>query len=407
MANKKVILLRYCKTENGWRRFPAVIGKTGKVKPNAVLANGVERIYPEGYYCLRTYQADKPKYTNVGADPTEALHSKEREERLLAARDSAREAGTRIVEPSVDKTLNDWGAEFLNQKSLEPHRSRDTMDGYRIILRVFIQGCAAEYPDQIHAVDVLRYCAGLDKQGLSARTRSNRFGSLCTFLRFCKLDVESIVPREMRRKLSRFPKTEPTAYTQEELDRLLMVCDDYYRLLFTFLLNTGFRMQEAMHLTWGDISFVDAVVSVKRKPGVFEVKDYEERSVPLVPSLASELLKWKEQRPNSRFVFGTRTDRPNNHWLEYLKVFATKAGLNCGGCKGCQKETPECEKYRLHKFRATYATRLLRNGVNVRTVQKLLGHSSLDSTLRYLQPAQGRAMQASVNAALLAAASAE
>ena len=310
VANKRVTLLRYAKTENGWRRFPVVIGKTGKVRPDAVLVNGEERIYPVGYYCIRTYQGDKPKYANVGTDPTEALQCKEREEKLLTARDSAQEAGTRIVEPSVDKSLSEWGGEFLYQKSLEPHRSRDTMDGYRIILKEFIAGCAAEYPDQIQVVDILRYCAGLDKQGLSARTRSNRFGSLCTFLRFCKLDVDDIVPREMRRKLSRFPKSEPTAYTQEELQRLLSVCDDYYRLLFTFLTNTGFRMQEAMHLTWADISFVDSVVSVKRKPGTFEVKDYEERSVPLVPSLASELLKWKGLRRNTRLVFGTRTDRP-------------------------------------------------------------------------------------------------
>jgi integrase len=124
-------------------------------------------------------------------------------------------------------------------------------------------------------------------------------------------------------------------------------------------------------------------------------------------SLAAELRAWQEKRKKTRLVFGTRSDRPNNHWLEYLKVFATRAGLNCGTCKGCLKAIPECEKYRIHKFRATYATRLLRNGVDLRTVQKLLGHSSLDSTLRYLQPAQGKAMQASVNAALQAAASGE
>jgi integrase len=407
VANKKVTLLRYCKTESGWRRFPVVIGKTGKVRPDAVLANGQERIYPEGYYCIRTYEGNKPKYTNIGTDPTEALLLQQREEKLLTARDSAQEAGTEIVEPTERKALRDWGTEFLYQKSLEPHRSRDTMDGYRVILKEFLAGCGVDSPDQIQAVDILRYCAGLDRQGLTARTRSNRFGSLCTFLRFCKLDVNDILTRETRRKLSKFPKCEPTAYTQGDLERLLSVCDDYYRLLFIFLTNTGFRMQEAMHLTWADVSFVDSVVSVTRKPGVFEVKDYEERSVPLVPSLAIELLKWKERRQNNRLVFGTRTDRPNNHWLEYLKVFATKAGLNCGACAGCKKDVPECQKYRIHKFRATYATRLLRNGVDVRTVQKLLGHSSLDSTLRYLQPAMGRAMQESVSAALLAASSGE
>ncbi len=241
MANKRVTLLRYAKTEHGWRRFPVVIGKTGKVRPDAVLVNGEERIYPEGYYCIRTYEGNKPKYTNVGTDPTDALQSKEREKKLLAARESAQEAGTRIVEPNSQATVQELAAEFLRQKTLEPHRSRDTMDGYNIVIRQFIAGCGAEYPDQIQSAHILEFCAGIERQGLTARTRSNRFGSLCTFLRFCQLDVADILPRETRRKLSRFPKSEPTAYTQGELERLLSVCDDYYRLLFTFLTNTGFR----------------------------------------------------------------------------------------------------------------------------------------------------------------------
>jgi len=75
VANKKVTLLRYCKTESGWRRFPVVIGKTGKVRPDAVLANGQERIYPDGYYCIRTYLGDKPQYTNVGTDQRKRFRS--------------------------------------------------------------------------------------------------------------------------------------------------------------------------------------------------------------------------------------------------------------------------------------------------------------------------------------------
>jgi integrase len=407
VANKKVVLLRYCKTEDGWRRFPVVVGKTGKVKPNAVLVDGQERLYPEGYYCIRFYVAEKPVYRNVGTDPSEALQARQREEALLLARHTADEAGTSIVEPNTRRSIRDWAADFLSEKDLEPHRSRDTMDGYRIILDEFLRVCSAEFPDQTRAIDILRYCDGIEKRGLSPRTRANRFGSLCTFLRYCKVPINDILTKETRKKLGRYPKTEATAYTQKEIDKLLVVCDDYHRLVFSFLLQTGFRMQEAMHLTWGDVSFADLTVSVTRKPGSFEVKDYEERTVPLLADLAQELLTWRGKHPKTKLVFGTRRDKPNGHWLEYLKQFARVAKLNCGNCNGCVRQEPECEHYYIHKFRATYATRLLRHGVDVRTVQKLLGHSNLDSTIRYLQPAKGKAMQERVSAALAAAASGE
>jgi integrase len=281
------------------------------------------------------------------------------------------------------------------------------MDGYRVILDEFLTVSSAEYPDQLRATDILLYCSGIEERGLSPRTRANRFGSLCTFLRYCSVPINDILTKETRKKLGRYPKTEATAYTQKEISAILAICDEYYRLVFSFLLHTGFRMQEAMHLAWADVAFEDLTVSVTRKPGFFEVKDYEERTVPLLADLAQELLTWRNKRPKTKLVFGTRRDKPNGHWLEYLKKFATAAGLNCETCDGCLRAIPECERYYIHKFRATYATRLLHHGVDVRTVQKLLGHANLDSTIRYLQPAKGKAMQDRVNAALLAAASGE
>lgn len=50
----------------------------------AVLANRQERIYPEGYYCLRLYRGQIPVYKNVGTDPTEALLAKQIAEQMHA-----------------------------------------------------------------------------------------------------------------------------------------------------------------------------------------------------------------------------------------------------------------------------------------------------------------------------------
>ena len=91
--------------------------------------------------------------------------------------------------------------------------------------------------------------------------------------------------------------------------------------------------------------------------------------------------------------------RPDNHFLRKLKRIAFRAGLNCGEClttltKGrydskhkvevsC-KTDPVCEHIYLHRFRKTCATRWHEAGVPIRTIQRWLGHKSLETTQIYL-----------------------
>jgi integrase/recombinase XerD len=51
----------------------------------------------------------------------------------------------------------------------------------------------------------------------------------------------------------------------------------------------------------------------------------------------------------------------------------------------------------LHKFRATFATRCLWAGVDLRTVQQWLGHSDMESTMRYLKPSRSESVREKVN----------
>jgi integrase len=75
----------------------------------------------------------------------------------------------------------------------------------------------------------------------------------------------------------------------------------------------------------------------------------------------------------------------------FLQNLAHRAELNCGHCKnvgeaGKQncKEHPVCGEWGLHRFRKTCATTWLHAGINIRKIQKWLGHHSLDVTLSYL-----------------------
>ena len=58
MANRKVSLVRYCKTPDGWRRYSAVIGKNGRIKPGFVTVKGRQHHYPEGHYEARYYEEE-------------------------------------------------------------------------------------------------------------------------------------------------------------------------------------------------------------------------------------------------------------------------------------------------------------------------------------------------------------
>ena len=84
--------------------------------------------------------------------------------------------------------------------------------------------------------------------------------------------------------------------------------------------------------------------------------------------------------------------------LRTLKQQVRAAGLNCGKCDGCLSKPCECENWYLHKFRASFCTKMHRNpDIDMRTLQALMGHSDLASTLRYLRPAENVRTQAVVN----------
>jgi integrase len=209
-----------------------------------------------------------------------------------------------------------------------------------------------------------------------------------------KLPVKEIIQQNPT-----FTEKDVEIYTREEMKALFAACkSQYQRVMFKLLLQTGLRMREAMYLGWHNVDFHAKVIRVRENRAVgATIKDKAERSVPLTDDLAATLKAWRKVRPHARLVVGTKEDTPNRKWLQALKRAAKRAGLNCGQCEGCT-ETEECYRWYLHKFRATYTTTLLRNGLDPRTVMAFTGHEDLKTVLRYLAPAGHQPMQAKVSA---------
>jgi integrase/recombinase XerD len=168
--------------------------------------------------------------------------------------------------------------------------------------------------------------------------------------------------------------TLPREYGDTDLKKFFDACTPAERVLFSTFLFTGFREQEVVHLFWTDVNVKLNTVRVTLKPDLgFSPKRWEEREVPVVKGLI-DLLAAHPRRANCRFVFPSPAG--NREWNMLLR------------CKDVAKRAKLDEKeWDLKTFRSTFATRMLRAGFDVRTVQHWMGHRSLETTMRYLAPA--------------------
>jgi len=398
MANKKISLLRKCKTAQGWMRYPVAMSANGRVKPDAVIVSGVEKSYPIGHYEIRSHAGSKLVWTRVNGGATEALAALKIAQKRANAVAMADDAGVQVVTDAKRIPLRDSYPRFV-QAAID-RGSKEAAEIYERTLDEFLAGCSKTYADELTNEDITKFHIQMRGRGLSPRTIHNRHMSLRAFLLTLNYGTKEM--KEIAGKAPRFEKTLPEIYEPAELKSFFESLDtNYDKLLFDLLLTTGLREREAMHLEFVDISYARRVLQVKSKPAYgHRIKDAEEREMPLTEKLVKQLQAHREQYPNARLIFGKRggrEDLPDGHLLRRLKILVRKAGLNCGTCSTCVSNK-ECEHWFLHKFRATYITMLLRNGLDLRSVMALSGHADLESVMRYLRPAGTVEVQDKVNA---------
>lgn len=394
MANTKVVLMRRVKTQNGWGHFPAAYSANGRVKPGTVIIGGKEVQHSTGYYELRTYDGSKPVYESLkDATPTEAEYWRKKKAAELSARIIAKKAGIQVVPADPQrKTLADelkaFLAETVDRGSLE------AAEVYEHACNEFLEVTGRQFSDEIVPEDLTKFHKALAARGMSKRTVSNRHSNVKAFLLYLGHDSKSLP------KPPKFDKTIPEIYSDQELKALFnAVTTPRENLLFRFLLQTGAREQEAMYSEWTDLDTERHTIWLHSKPKWnFRMKDFEERSVPITPDLMKRLMAYKKLRVGRSSLIFEKNGQPDGHMLRTLKKKVRAAGLNCGQCDKCNEKRNECERWFLHKFRATYCTKLLRtNELDIRTVQQMMGHGDLASTMRYLRPAENVQTQAVIS----------
>lgn len=383
--NREVNLTKRVQTASGLRFCSVVMAKNGRVKPNYVLVDGHEELHGEGAYYIEWYEGGKRIRQSVGKDAILAAGRQHRQAQILASR----AAGIRVLDEKNDQDilLADAVNDFLYKARIS--KKPRTYAAYKTALDYFQESCRRQFLAEVTQRDLLHFVAFLrESKGLSARTTSNKFVTVVSFLR-----ASGIRGLAARGDFPRYTEQEPEIYTKEERTKFFSKCDPIERLYFNFFLKTGERNQEVMYTCWPDIDFNQGIVRVRAKPQYgFSPKNYEEREIPVPRDLIEDLRAWQgkmrkaaECDPPCELVFPTTRCRPKFDLLDVCKSVAERAGLNR-------------DEFWLHKFRATFATEHLWAGVDLRTVQAWLGHKDLKSTMRYLKPNRGQAVRDKVEA---------
>jgi hypothetical protein len=147
LCQDDVLLLRYCKTERGWRRYPAAVGRNGRIRSGYALVSGEPVLYAECHYEIGFYKVFKPVYRNVGeTHKMLCWHATGKRNRWLRGMllSLAEEAG-RIP-------LSRQATKFV--QAAEERDAIVVSKAYRLAIDEFLSQTGRTYADQVTADDL-------------------------------------------------------------------------------------------------------------------------------------------------------------------------------------------------------------------------------------------------------------
>ncbi len=153
---------------------------------------------------------------------------------------------------------------------------------------------------------------------------------------------------------------------KEEIGRVYNACPDYLRPIVALAICTGMRKEEILGLKWLDIDFRRKIVTI------LKTKSQKKREIPIGDGISRLLLKEKKHQ-DSPYVFCQADGRRIGSFRKAFKTALKKAGI---------------EDFTFHDLRHTFASHLVMSGVDLKTIQEIMGHGSFKTTLRYAHLAQ-------------------
>jgi integron integrase len=304
--------------------------------------------------------------------------------------------------------------ERLSQALLTGHYSPRTIEAYVGWVRRFVLFHGKRHPRDLDAVNVREFLTHLAvTQRVSASTQNQALGAmLYLYKHVLNIDLGSIgdIPR------GRTPTTLPVVLSRDEVRRVLAHLSGVPWLVVMLLYGAGLRLNEALELRVKDIDVDRRQIMVRRGKG------QKDRAVPLPTQVTARLLDhlatvrrqhdadlkagvgavvmpealdrkfpnaatswpWQFVFPAGRICRDPRFGPPSRYHLHETaiqrEVARAARDAHVGKRVGC------------HTFRHSFATHLLEDGYDIRTVQELLGHADVSTTMIYTHVLQKGAL---------------
>lgn len=236
--------------------------------------------------------------------------------------------------------------------------SKQTSKMYILYNRQFLEYTNKE-PSEIIEDDVKLFIVEKMENGLSAKS----IGLIKAALLFY---YNEILEKKFEIKTPKIKKSTPVVLSKEEIQKLFKaVKNPSHLLMLKLYYGSGFRLSEAINLRVKNIDFNENVIWVR------DGKGGKDRMSILSQEMSNKLKEFCQYKKNDDFVFVNKKGDPLNP--RSVQKIVEKAKLEANLSKDVH----------IHTLRHSFATHLLESGVDIRYIQTLLGHSSLQTTELY------------------------
>ena len=268
-----------------------------------------------------------------------------------------------------------WYNQYVT--SLQRTAAPNTWRRYHYALADFFQRHKEKHrSEDFHRWDITDYKEDRLREGIAPTTVNLELRILRAFWNWLiERELASYNPAA-KQKGVKVPEKRPRGLGRDVVDKLLSVCISVRdKLIILLPLTTGMRGIELARLQWIDIDWENNLIHLDGE----RTKTGKSRSLPLRDDVKKLLTEYMAKRV---YVFPSRTGDPRKLQTAF---------------NGIVKRAELYPKPTLHALRHTFATLLLRSGLDIYSVQKLMGHTQISTTTIYLTPADSDTVRNKIN----------